>query len=82
MAAAELAVPAWRRRHGADCGPIHASLGRRTAILRPNTRHHLGQDEISTAPYHSTGRKSSYGASSYGTSFRTKRVRNQFERSS
>ena len=57
-------MTAARYRHGAGRGPIHAPLECRMAISRSNIRHGRRQDEIPTAPDHSAGRKSSYGARS------------------
>ena len=57
-------MTAIRYRHGARRGPIHAPLECRMAISRSNIRHGRRQDEIPTAPDHSTRRKSSYSARS------------------
>ena len=57
-------MTAIRYRHGARREPIHAPLECRMAISRSNIRHGRRQDEIPTAPDHSTRRKSSYSARS------------------
>ena len=57
-------MTAVRHRQGADREPIHAALGRRTVVFRSNIRHGRRHDAMSTAPDHSPGRKSSYGARS------------------